>query len=429
MSWLILGSSLTVLLGSGAILGAALGLTGFILLHFQAGGASALAINSTWNLLSEFTLSAVPLFIILGDILLSSGVSSRVYQGLTPLFRKIPGKLLHTNIAVCTLFGAVSGSSTSTAAAIGSVSYPELKNLGYDKKMVVGTLAAGGTLGLLIPPSLSLLIYGATQDVSIGKLFMAGLIPGFLISAGFFLWIYLHSKFVELEPDIEQVPFSWRDALKGLAQVWPLPILIFFVLGTIYMGITTPTESAAMGVGVSILLGFFWGDLTFKKLCEAFCRASMMFAAIALILVGTAILAQAVSLLGLPRAAVESISNLGLGKYGVLFMVVIIYLILGCFFDGISLLLMTLPITFPMVTSMGFDPIWFGVIVTLLMEIGMITPPVGLNLFVLSSITKGEVSVTDAAIVSLPYWLILLLAVFAFTLFPDIILWLPNVLQ
>ncbi|QUX94374.1 C4-dicarboxylate ABC transporter permease [Marinomonas sp. CT5] len=429
MSWLILGSSLAVLLGSGAILGAALGLTGFILLHFQAGGASALAINSAWNLLSDFTLSAVPLFIILGDILLASGVSTRVYNGLVPLFRNVPGKLLHTNIAVCTLFGAVSGSSTSTAAAIGSVSYPELKKRGYDSNMVVGTLAAGGTLGLLIPPSLSLLIYGATQDVSIGRLFMAGLIPGALISFGFFAWIYFRSKFGSSVTPEEKEKFSWGDAIRGLAQVWPLPILIFFVLGTIYMGITTPTESAAMGVGVAIILGFFWGDLTTKKLWEAFCRASMMFSAVALILVGTVILAQAVSLLGLPRSAVGAINDLGLDKYGVLVMVVLVYLLLGCFFDGISLLLMTLPITFPMVTSMGFDPVWFGVIVTLLMEVGMITPPVGLNLFVLSSITKGDVSVTSAAKASLPYWLILLAAVGVLTLFPDIVLWLPNILN
>jgi len=428
MSWIILGSSLAVLLGTGALLGAALGLTGFILLHFQANGATALAINSAWNLLTDFTLSAVPLFIMLGDILLASGVSTRVYNGLTPLFRCMPGQLLHTNIAVCTLFGAVSGSSTSTAAAIGSVSYPELKRRGYDPTTVVGTLAAGGTLGLLIPPSLSLLIYGATQDVSIGRLFLAGLIPGALISLAFFAWIYVRAKVGSAVAPVSHEPFSWREAGAGLLQVWPLPILIFFVLGTIYMGIATPTEAAAMGVGVSILLGFFWGDLTGPLLWTALKRSAIMFSAIAMILVGTVILAQAVSLLGLPRAAVGMIGELGLDRYGVLLMVVLVYLVLGCFFDGISLLLMTLPITFPMVTSLGFDPVWFGVIVTLLMEVGMITPPVGLNLFVLSSITKGEVGVPGAARASLPYWVILLVAVGVLTLFPQIALWLPEVL-
>lgn len=428
MSWIILGSSLVVLLSTGALLGAALGLTGFILLHFQANGASALAINSAWNLLTEFTLSAVPLFIILGDVLLASGVSTRVYNGLTPLFRRIPGQLLHTNIAVCTLFGAVNGSSTSTAAAIGSVSYPELKKRGYSPSMVVGSLAAGGTLGLLIPPSLALLIYGATQDVSIGKLFMAGIVPGIIIAMGFSLWILVRSSVGSQVAPPATEPFSWREVLHGLAQVWPLPILIFFVLGTIYMGIATPTEAAALGVAAAAAIGFSWGDLTPRKLWEAFTRASLMFSAIAMILVGTVVLAQAVSLLGLPRAAVEMIGSLGFDRYGVLLMVVVVYLVLGCFFDGISLLLMTLtlPITFPMVTSLGFDPVWFGVIVTLLMEVGMITPPVGLNLFVLSSITKNEVNVAAAARASLPYWLILLAAVGLLTCFPSLALWLPN---
>ncbi|WP_221796521.1 TRAP transporter large permease [Oceanobacter mangrovi] len=429
MSWMILGSSLAVLLASGALLGAALGLTGFILLHFMANGATSLAINSAWNLLTDFTLSAVPLFIMLGDILLASGVSTRVYNGLTPLFRCLPGQLLHTNIAVCTLFGAVSGSSTSTAAAIGSVSYPELKQRGYEPNMVVGSLAAGGTLGLLIPPSLSLLIYGATQEVSIGRLFLAGLLPGLMISTAFFVWIYIRARVGSQVAPANTEPFSWKDVGQGLLQVWPLPILIFFVLGTIYMGIATPTEAAAMGVGVSVLLGFFWGDLTWKLLWQALRSSAMMFSAVALILVGTVILAQAVSLLGLPREAVGMISELGLDRYGVLLMVVVVYLVLGCFFDGISLLLMTLPITFPMVTSLGFDPVWFGIVVTLLMEVGMITPPVGLNLFVLSSITKGDVSVPSAAWASLPYWLILLAAVAVLTLFPQITLWLPEVLS
>ncbi|MBU2964638.1 TRAP transporter large permease [Amphritea sp. 2_MG-2023] len=426
MSWLILCSSLALLLSTGALLGAGLGLTGFILLHFQGNGASALAINSVWNLLTEFTLSAVPLFIILGDILLASGVSQRVYNGLTPLFRKIPGQLLHTNIAVCTLFGAVSGSSTATAAAIGSVSYPELKQRGYSPSMVVGTLAAGGTLGLLIPPSLALLIYGATQNVSIGKLFMAGLIPGVIIAVCFSAWIFIRASIgTKVAPPATE-PFCWKEVRQGLMQVWPLPILIFFVLGTIYMGIATPTEAAALGVAAAIVIGFSWGDLTITTLWKAFHNASFMFGAIALILVGTSILAQAVSLLGLPRAAVEMISDLGFGRYGVLVMVILVYLLLGCFFDGISLLLMTLPITFPMITSMGFDPVWFGIIVTLLMEVGMITPPVGLNLFVLSAITKNEVNVTQAAKASLPYWLILLMAVALLTISPSIVLWLPN---
>lgn len=426
MSWLLLSGSLVIFLTSGAILGAALGLTGILLLYFQANGATPLAINATWNMLTDFTLSAVPLFIFLGEILLASGVSKRVYNGLTPLFARVPGQLLHTNIAVCTLFGAVSGSSTSTAAAIGAVGYPELKNRGYNPSVVVGTLAAGGTLGLLIPPSLALIIYGATQNVSIGKLFIAGMLPGLLIALAFSTWIIIRSKIGEPVTPIFKENVTRSHVLNGLKEIWPLPILIFFVLGTIYMGIATPTESAALGVVASIVLGLTWGDLNLKRLWLAFKHASIMFTAIGMILIGTVILSQAVSLLGIPRAAVETIGNFGLGPYGILLMIVVVYIVLGCFFDGISLLLMTLPITFPMITSLGFDPIWFGIIVTLLIEIGMITPPVGLNLFVLSSISKNEVDLTAAAKASLPYWLILLGAVGMFTLFPNIILWFTN---
>ncbi|WP_417584892.1 TRAP transporter large permease [Nitrincola sp.] len=426
MSWVLLSGSLFVLLSTGAVLGAALGLTGMILLHFQANGATPLAITATWNLLTDFTLSAVPLFIFLGEILLASGVSKRVYNGLTPLFKRVPGQLLHTNIAVCTIFGAVSGSSTSTAAAIGSVGYPELKRRGYNPSIVVGTLAAGGTLGLLIPPSLALIIYGATQSVSIGQLFLAGMIPGLLIAFSFSVWIMIRSKIGEPVTPTAMDRMDWGEVRRGILQIWPLPILIFFVLGTIYLGIATPTESAALGVMASILIGFTWGDLNLRRLWIAFQRASFMFAAIGMILVGTVILSQAVSILGIPRAAVDAIGGFGLGPYGVLFMIVIVYIVLGCFFDGISLLLMTLPITFPMITSLGFDPIWFGIIVTLLIEIGMITPPVGLNLFVLSSISNNDVTITDAAKASLPYWLILLGSVLVFTLYPDIILWITR---
>lgn len=426
MSWMILSSGLLVLLSSGALLGAALGLVGLILLHFQGGGATSLAINSAWHLLTGFSLTAVPLFIFLGDILLASGVSTRVYNGLTPLFRRIPGQLLHTNIAVCTLFSAVSGSSSATAAAIGSIGYPELKRRGYSPSMVVGTLAAGGTLGLLIPPSLALIIYGATQHVSIGKLFLAGILPGLMISAAFFVWIIIRSKIGSAVVPATKEAMDWAEVRRGLWQIWPLPILIFFVLGTIYMGIATPTEAASLGVVASIVLGFTWGDLTLGKLWSAFKNATIMFSAIAFIMLGTAILSQAVSMLALPREAVLAISSLGFGPYGILLMIVLVYIVLGCFFDGISLLLMTLPITFPMVMSLGFDPIWFGVIVTLLMEIGMITPPVGLNLFVLTSITKNEVNLTEAAWASLPYWLILLGAVGLYTLFPSLVLWLPG---
>lgn len=426
MSWAVLAGALLISVSTAAVLGAALGLTGLILLQFQASGATGLAVTAVWNVFTDFTLSAVPLFILLGDILLASGISTRVYNGLTPLFHRIPGKLLHTNIAVSTVFGAVSGSSTSTAAAVGSVGYPELARRGYNKPLLVGSLAAGGTLGLLIPPSLSLLIYGATQNVSIGKLFLAGIIPGLLLALAFSLYLMVVDKTKEgMTPAAEETP-SGREILRGLLEIWPLPILIFFVLGTIYLGLATPTEAAGLGVAAALVMGFAWADLTLPKLWHAIINTTQVFGAIAMVMIGTLILAQAVSILGLPRELVATLTGLDFSPVGVLIMVILVYLVLGCFFDGISLLLMTLPITFPIMMSMGFDPVWFGVIVTILMEIGMITPPVGLNLFVLVTITDGKVNLKEAAWATVPFWLIMLAMIAVLTLFPQIILFLPG---
>ncbi len=426
MIWGVLGSSMVLLMVTGAVLGGALGLTGLVLLHFEAGNATSLAVQTVWNSFTDFTLSAVPLFIFLGDILLASGISGRIYNAMTPLFHRLPGQLLHTNIAVSTVFGAVSGSSSSTAAAVGSVGYPELVKRGYDPATVVASLAAGGTLGLLIPPSLSLLIYGATQDVSIGKLFLAGIVPGLMIAGFFSLYIAGLCTFRKgLTPAEAERP-GWIEILRGLKEIWPLPILIFFVLGTIYMGLATTTEAAALGVVAAIVLGFVWGDLTLRKLWQSFKGSVLMFGTIAMVLLGTLILAQAISILGLPKQMVTWVSEMGLSRYEVLFAIVLVYLVLGCFFDGISLLLMTLPIAFPLMMSMQFDPIWFGIVVTILMEVGMITPPVGLNLFVLVTVAKRQVPLGAAAWATVPYWLIMLGTVALFAAFPDIVLFVPN---
>jgi len=422
----ILSASLAFILVAGPVLGAILGLTGIILLHFAAGGATSLAVSAVWNPLTDFTLSAVPIFIILGEILLRSGLSDRIYGGLAPLFSRIPGQLLHTNIAVATVFAAVSGSSTSTAAAVGTVGISALEKRGYHLPTVVGSLAAGGTLGLLIPPSLSLIIYGATQNVSIGKLFLAGIIPGLCLSFAFMVYIFFLSL---ARPNL--APRSESSArldqiLRGIATIWPLPILVFAVLGTIYMGLATPTEAAALGVAAAILLGFVAGNLTLRAVWESFVNATAIFSAVALMFVGTLILSQSISILGLPTALIRFIADWGLTPLGVFIAICIVYLVLGCFFDGISLLLMTLPVVFPLVVHLGYDPIWFGVIVTILVEIGMLTPPVGMNLFVLVAIAKQRVSLLQAAAAAVPYWLIMLLSIAVFYLLPEIVLFLPS---
>ena len=426
--WLTLIGGIVIIAGSGVALGVALGITGLIILYFFSNGATSLAIDAIWGVFNSFTLSAVPMFILLGEILLRSGISEKAYSAFAPLFRKVPGGLLHTNIAVCTLFGAVSGSSLSTAAAVGSVAYPEMSKRGYEKDTVVGSLAGGGTLGLLIPPSLSFIIYGALTETSIGKLFAAGIMPGFLVAAMFMLYLLLKCiRNPAIAPRDPNVSSFW-EIFVGFRQIWPLLALIFSVIGTIVGGLATPTEAAGVGVVLAVVISTVWGDLTFTKLIDALYNSVLLFSSVGFLVLGATILAQSVSILGLPQQILETVAEAGFGPYGVLLVVVLIYLVLGCFFDGLSLMIMTLPVVFPLLTGLGFDPIWIGVIITIVIEIGQITPPVGLNLSVLTALTKNEVSLERVAIATVPYWLIHLLAILILTIFPIIALYLPNLL-
>ena len=426
--WLTLIGGIVIIAGSGVALGVALGITGLIILYFFSNGATSLAIDAIWGVFNSFTLSAVPMFILLGEILLRSGISEKAYSAFAPLFRRVPGGLLHTNIAVCTLFGAVSGSSLSTAAAVGSVAYPEMSKRGYEKDTVVGSLAGGGTLGLLIPPSLSFIIYGALTETSIGKLFAAGIMPGFLVAAMFMLYLLLKCiRNPAIAPRDPNVSSFW-EIFVGFRQIWPLLALIFSVIGTIVGGLATPTEAAGVGVVLAVVISTVWGDLTFTKLIDALYNSVLLFSSVGFLVLGATILAQSVSILGLPQQILETVAEAGFGPYGVLLVVVLIYLVLGCFFDGLSLMIMTLPVVFPLLTGLGFDPIWIGVIITIVIEIGQITPPVGLNLSVLTALTKNEVSLGRVAIATVPYWLIHLLAILILTIFPIIALYLPNLL-
>ena len=426
--WTLFGGLAASVL-SGAVLGAALGLTGFAILWFHAEGALQIGVQAVWNMLTTYTLTAVPLFILLGDVLVASGLAAGVYRAMAPAFARVPGGLLHTNIAVCTIFGAVSGSSMSVAAAVGSVAYPELSRRGYDRPAVVGSLAGGGTLGLLIPPSLSLLIYGALTDTSIGKLFVAGVVPGLMMACLFSAYIaWAARRDPAMAPERgERMPLG--AVLRGMLQVWPLAVMIVAVLGSLFAGIATPTEAAAVGVAAVILLGFTMGELTLAKLAGALMSTTRTFAVVGVVFLGAVVLAQAISLLGLPQRMLEFVVSMGLSKYAALLIVVVIYLVLGCFFDGLSMMIMTLPIVFPLLTGLGFDPVWLGVVITVMIEIGMLTPPVGMNLFVLVGLTGGEVQLGPAARASVPYWLALLVGVLLMTLVPGIATWLPSMMR
>lgn len=428
MFWTTLIGIMVTAASTGVALGAALGLTGLVLLHVYSNGATSLAVDAIWNVFNSFTLSAVPLFILMGEILLRSGVSERAYSAFAPVFRKVPGGLLHTNIAVCTMFGAVSGSSLSTAAAVGSVAYPEMTRRGYDRAMIVGSLAGGGTLGLLIPPSLSFLIFGALTETSIGRLFLAGIGPGLMIAMMFMAYILIKVlRYPHLAPR-EQAKASFGAVLLGFGQVWPLLLLILAVIGSIIGGLATPTEAAGLGVVLAAVISFIWGDLTTRKLVEAVFHSTLLFAAIGFVVLGATILAQSVSILGIPQQLLRTFAESGLDRYSILLMVVLVYLVLGCFFDGLSLMIMTLPVVFPLLTGLGFDPIWVGVLITIVIEIGQITPPVGLNLSVIASLSKNEVSLGRVAKATVPYWAIHLLAIGILMLFPAIALYLPDLM-
>lgn len=423
---LVLGGSLFGMALVGATLGAAMGLTGLIILKFFAGGATDLGILAVWNQTNNFTFSAVPMFILLGDLLVASGLSNRIYGAVAPLFERIPGRLLHSNIAVSTLFGAVSGSSAATSAAVGSVAYPELESRGYHSPSVAASLAAGGTLGLLIPPSLSLLIFGAWQDVSIGRLFLAGVLPGLMMAALFMAYIFVDAH---RRPRLQPAPASYlrfATALRGLVRLWPLAILVCSVLGTIYLGLATPTEAAGLGVVATIVLGFAIGELTVRRVIDSAITSIASFGAIAFILAGAAILSQAVTLVGLSGKIVQFTHSMHLSKYELLVFVMLFYLFMGIFFDGISLMLTTVPFIYPVMVAAGYDPVWIGVFVTIMVEIGMLTPPVGVNLFVMLAITRGKVSLGELSRECLPYWAMLLVGTALMTAFPQIALFLPR---
>ena len=426
MIWAFLGGVLGLTVMSGAVLGAALGLTGFAILEIFGGGVTRLGVQAVFNVLAEFTLTAIPLFILLGDVLVASGLATGIYKAMSPLFGRLRGGLLHTNIAVCTVFGAVSGSSMSVSAAVGSVAYPELSQRGYDRRLVVGSLAGGGTLGLLIPPSLSLLIYGALTDTSIGKLFLAGVFPGLMMAALFMVYIeFTVRRQPGLAPQEPRMP--WGKTLRATMAVWPILVLILAVLGSLFAGIATPTESAAVGVAAAVLLGFTMGDLTWPKLAKTFLSSASTFAVIALVFMGAVILAQSISLMQLPQKMLETISGVGMSPLVLLVVIVFIYLLLGMIFDGLSMMVMTLPVVFPLMTGLGFDAIWLGVVITMMVEIGMLTPPVGMNLFVLVGITQGKVSLAEAAMGALPFWILLMVGVAILTVLPGIATWLPSV--
>lgn len=414
-----------MLLGSGIWIGMSLMAVALLGMEFftprSAGDSMMLTI---WGYTSSWTLTALPLFLWMGEILFRSRLSSSMFSGLAPWFGRLPGRLLHTNVVGCTIFAAISGSSAATCATIGKMTLPELKKRGYPDQMAIGSLAGAGTLGLLIPPSIIMIVYGVAANVSISKLFLAGVLPGLMLGTLFMGYIIFWALLNKQKVPIEISTLSLIEKLKTSWNLIPTILLITLVLGSIYSGVATATESAAMGVAGALLLSRLEGTLTWSVFKEGVFAAARMYCMLGLILAGAAFLSLSMGFIGLPRHIAEMIGSLGLSPFELMLLLMVFFMILGCFLDGISMVVLTLAVLLPTVQAAGFDLIWFGIFIVLVVEMAQITPPVGFNLFVIQGLTKK--SILWIAKAALPFFIILFGAVMLIYWFPNIVLWLPN---
>lgn len=417
-------------LAGGLWIGLTLMLTALALLWaFRSIPLEKLLPQYTWNILTTSELVALPLFIIMGEILFRTKLARSLFQGLAPWAGLLPGRLLHVNVVGCSLFAAISGSSAATTQVVGRISLDELIRRGYRREIAIGSLAGAGTLGFLIPPSNILIIYGVLAEVSILKLFTAGFIPGALLALSFMIYIMIRTSLSpELVPESERAmrDVSWSARLAALKDLGPTVFLIICVLGSMYGGIATPSEAAAVGVAGALLISWQQGDLNRQSLALIGRGAVFTCSMIGMIVLGASILGNAAAFLGVPNAIAQWVASLGLSPMMLIVALVVFYLILGCFLDGFSMIVMTLPIVMPIVTTAGYDPIWFGIFLVLVVEMSQITPPVGFNLFVIQALT-GE-SLGAIARMTLPFLAILVFFAVMLAVFPQIALWLPNAL-
>ena len=428
MDLLLAGALIALLfiaLASGLWIGSALLGVGLVAMEFASsrpvGDSMALTI---WGSTSSWTLTALPLFLWMGEILFRTKLSEGMFKGLAPWLDRLPGRLLHVNVIGCTIFAAVSGSSAATCATIGRIALPELRARGYPEAIAIGTLAGSATLGLLIPPSIIMIVYGVAADVSIAKLFIAGIVPGLVLATLFMGYIIVWAL---LHPD--QIPaadrrMSLAAKLHASRHLIPVVLLIGAVLGSIYSGIATATEAAAIGVLGSLVLAAVEGSLSWKSFVSGVGAACRVYCMIGLILAGAAFLTLAMGFVGLPRHLAEFITAQQLSPLALVLALTLFYLVLGCFLDGISMVVLTIGVLLPTLQAAGFDLIWFGIFTVLLVELAQITPPVGLNLFVLQGLTKRDL--LFVARTALPMFFIMLFAALLSYYFQDLILWLPS---
>lgn len=416
----LLGSGVWVAISMLAV--SILGIVAFTNAPFE------LVMSSTiWASLSGWSLTALPLFIWMGEILYRSRLSGELFEGLSPWIRRLPGSLLHVNVLACGVFAAVSGSSAATAATVGKMTLPELKQRGYDQRMSLGSLAASGSLGLLIPPSILLIVYGVAAQVSIARLFLAGILPGLLVITllmGYIgIWSILNPKRTPPAPERT----SWREKLARLRLLLPVVALIAGVIGSMYMGVATPTEAATIGVVGSLVIARYSGGLTWVSFRESLVGAVRTTCMIGLILAAAAFLTAVMGYTGIPRALAHWIAEQNLSTYMLMVALTVVFIILGCFLDGISVVVLTTAIIMPMMRAAEIDLIWFGIYIVLIVEIGQITPPVGFNLFVVQALSGRDLGYVARSTV--PFFFILLFAIGILTIVPEIATWLPTTMM
>ena len=421
----LLIATLFVILGSGVWIGLTLSGVAWIAMQLfssrPAGDAMAVTI---WGSSSSWTLTALPLFVWMGEILFRTRLSQDMFRGLAPWMQSLPGRLLHVNVVGCAIFAAVSGSSAATCATIGKMSLPELKKRGYPDGISVGSLAGAGTLGLLIPPSIIMIVYGVSADVSIAQLFIAGVLPGIMLAllfSGYLVYWALRNPTL-VPPADERMSFSAK--VRESRYLIPVILLIVAVLGSIYSGIATATEAAAVGVLGSLVISAAQGSLNWQAFKDSLLGGTRLYCMIALILAGAAFLTLSMGYIGLPRHLAEWIASLGLTQFQLLAVLMVFYVLLGCFLDGISMVVLTMGVILPTIQKAGIDPLWFGIFIVLVVEMAQITPPVGFNLFVLQGMTGREIG--WIAKVTLPFFFLMIAAVGLIYAFPQIVTFLPQ---
>lgn len=393
------------------------------LLH--AGGVPSLTSLGlvSWGSMNSFTLTAIPLFILMAEILLESGLSQRIFRGLSQVVRFLPGGLLQTNIAGCAVFAAVSGSSVACAASIGTVSVPQLRQRGYDMSLASGTLAAGGTLGILIPPSIAMIVYGTFAETSIAKLFLAGIVPGLVLTGLFMLYVGIRAV---LNPSLAPKDNSGANTawLAVVNDVMPFGVMIVLLMGSLYSGIVTPTEAAALGCCIAWLVSKIWGEMSFSTLRRAIRKSVIATGSILFVVYAAFLFSYAIGMAGIAKEISAGVTQAGISKEMFLLFVVLALTILGCFVDSMGMMVITVPILLPSLHVYNIDPIWFGILIVLLVELGQVTPPMGMNLFVIKNIS-GE-SLSSVIHGTMPFYGLYLLLMVLIYFFPQIVLWLPG---